>query len=174
MENVEKARINKWSEMSLSMEKVMVAAETRRLSATYCHEFEADCDHEIYIGDQDLIEGIQQMVLACSTPDVEAITKRIIEENPDKVTQAKEKPSVAGWFVGQVMKATGGKANPNAVQKLVDDILNEEKEEMVTITKREYDDLMRDSLWLLALENAGVDNWQGIEYAQELFEGDDD
>ena len=43
----------------------------------------------------------------------------MIAANPDKVEQAKEKPKMAGWFVGQVMKATGGKANPQAVNQLV-------------------------------------------------------
>ena len=41
----------------------------------------------------------------------------------DKITtnveKAKVNPKLAGWFVGQVMKATGGKANPAAVNKLV-------------------------------------------------------
>jgi aspartyl-tRNA(Asn)/glutamyl-tRNA(Gln) amidotransferase subunit B len=40
-------------------------------------------------------------------------------KNPDQVTKAKENPKLAGWFVGQVMKATGGKANPKAVNELV-------------------------------------------------------
>ena len=44
---------------------------------------------------------------------------KIIAANPEKVAQAKEKPSLAGWFVGQVMKATGGKANPKAVNQIV-------------------------------------------------------
>jgi aspartyl-tRNA(Asn)/glutamyl-tRNA(Gln) amidotransferase subunit B len=35
------------------------------------------------------------------------------------VTKALENPKLAGWFVGQVMKATGGKANPKAVNELV-------------------------------------------------------
>jgi aspartyl-tRNA(Asn)/glutamyl-tRNA(Gln) amidotransferase subunit B len=43
----------------------------------------------------------------------------IIAANPDKVEQAKAKPTLAGWFVGQVMKATGGKANPQAVNDLI-------------------------------------------------------
>ena len=43
----------------------------------------------------------------------------VIAANPDKVVQALEKPALAGWFVGQVMKATGGKANPQAVSDLV-------------------------------------------------------
>ncbi|MEJ6813694.1 MAG: hypothetical protein QNK87_05555, partial [Octadecabacter sp.] len=36
-----------------------------------------------------------------------------------QVAKAKENPKLAGWFVGQVMKATGGKANPAAVNKLI-------------------------------------------------------
>ena len=42
-----------------------------------------------------------------------------IAANPDKVEQARAKPTLAGWFVGQVMKASQGKANPQAVQALV-------------------------------------------------------
>ncbi len=40
--------------------------------------------------------------------------------------------------------------------------------ESVTISKREYDRLVKDSEWLALLEAAGVDNWQGIDYAYEL------
>ena len=43
----------------------------------------------------------------------------MIAANPDKAEQARAKPTMAGWFVGQVMKATGGKANPQAVNELV-------------------------------------------------------
>ena len=43
----------------------------------------------------------------------------IVAANPDKVAQAKAKPQLAGWFVGQVMKASGGKANPQAVNDLL-------------------------------------------------------
>jgi aspartyl-tRNA(Asn)/glutamyl-tRNA(Gln) amidotransferase subunit B len=43
----------------------------------------------------------------------------IVAANPEKAAQAKEKPNLAGWFVGQVMKATGGKANPQAVNAAV-------------------------------------------------------
>jgi aspartyl-tRNA(Asn)/glutamyl-tRNA(Gln) amidotransferase subunit B len=39
--------------------------------------------------------------------------------NPDKVAQAKAKPAMIGWFVGQVMKSSGGKANPQAVNDLL-------------------------------------------------------
>jgi len=43
----------------------------------------------------------------------------IVAKYPDKVAQAKSKPAVVGWFVGQVMKASGGKANPGAVNDLL-------------------------------------------------------
>ncbi len=50
---------------------------------------------------------------------IETAVDEIIAANPEKVAQAQAKPSMAGWFVGQVMKATGGKANPQAVNELV-------------------------------------------------------
>ncbi len=50
---------------------------------------------------------------------IEAAVDKVIAANPQKVEQAKAKPSLAGWFVGQVMKETGGKANPQAVSDLV-------------------------------------------------------
>jgi aspartyl-tRNA(Asn)/glutamyl-tRNA(Gln) amidotransferase subunit B len=50
---------------------------------------------------------------------IEAAVDAVVAANPEKVEQAKAKPSLAGWFVGQVMKATGGKANPQAVNALV-------------------------------------------------------
>lgn len=47
--------------------------------------------------------------------------------------------------------------------------LEAENTKTVTITQKEYDDLLEDSLWLTALECAGVDNWDGWEEAQELY-----
>jgi aspartyl-tRNA(Asn)/glutamyl-tRNA(Gln) amidotransferase subunit B len=51
--------------------------------------------------------------------DIEAAVDVVIAENPAQVEKAKANPKLAGWFVGQVMKATGGKANPAAVNELV-------------------------------------------------------
>jgi aspartyl-tRNA(Asn)/glutamyl-tRNA(Gln) amidotransferase subunit B len=54
--------------------------------------------------------------------DVSAIEKlvdEIVAANPDKVEQVKTKPAALGWFVGQVMKASSGKANPQAVNELL-------------------------------------------------------
>jgi aspartyl-tRNA(Asn)/glutamyl-tRNA(Gln) amidotransferase subunit B len=50
---------------------------------------------------------------------IEKVVDDIIAANPDKVTQAKAKPQALGWFVGQVMKSSGGKANPQAVNDLL-------------------------------------------------------
>ena len=60
--------------------------------------------------------GLKQVT---DTGAIEKAVDDVIAANPDKVEQAKAKPTLAGWFVGQVMKATGGKANPQAVQQLV-------------------------------------------------------
>ena len=60
--------------------------------------------------------GLKQVT---DTGAIEAAVDEVIAANPDKAEAAKAKPSMAGWFVGQVMKATGGKANPQAVQGLV-------------------------------------------------------
>jgi len=60
--------------------------------------------------------GLKQVT---DTGAIEKAVDEIIAANPDKVEQAKAKPTLAGWFVGQVMKATGGKANPQAVNDLV-------------------------------------------------------
>ncbi|MCI4679485.1 Asp-tRNA(Asn)/Glu-tRNA(Gln) amidotransferase subunit GatB [Rhodoblastus acidophilus] len=60
--------------------------------------------------------GMKQVT---DTGAIEAAVDEIIAKNPDKVEQAKAKPTMLGWFVGQVMKATGGKANPQAVNDLL-------------------------------------------------------
>ncbi|CUJ20676.1 Asp-tRNA(Asn)/Glu-tRNA(Gln) amidotransferase subunit GatB [Cognatishimia activa] len=61
-------------------------------------------------------EGMKQVT---DTGAIEAALDEIIAANPAQVEKAKENPKLAGWFVGQVMKATGGKANPKAVNQLV-------------------------------------------------------
>jgi aspartyl-tRNA(Asn)/glutamyl-tRNA(Gln) amidotransferase subunit B len=50
---------------------------------------------------------------------IEKVVDDIIAKNPDKVEQARAKPTMIGWFVGQVMKSSGGKANPQAVNDLL-------------------------------------------------------
>jgi aspartyl-tRNA(Asn)/glutamyl-tRNA(Gln) amidotransferase subunit B len=50
---------------------------------------------------------------------LEKLVDDIVAKNPDKVGDAKANPKAIGWFVGQVMKASGGKANPQAVNDLL-------------------------------------------------------
>ena len=60
--------------------------------------------------------GMKQVT---DTGAIEAAVDAIIAANPDQVEKAKANPKLAGWFVGQVIKASGGKANPAAVNDLV-------------------------------------------------------
>ena len=53
------------------------------------------------------------------TSVLEAQVDAVIEANPDKWEQAKSKPQLLGWFIAQVMKATGNKANPRMVNELL-------------------------------------------------------
>ena len=50
---------------------------------------------------------------------IEKVVDDIIAANPDKVAQVKAKPTMLGWFVGQAMKASGGKANPQALNDIL-------------------------------------------------------
>jgi aspartyl-tRNA(Asn)/glutamyl-tRNA(Gln) amidotransferase subunit B len=70
-------------------------------------------------GDPARIVEVRGMRQVTDTGAIEAEVAKVIAANPEKAGQAKAKPSLAGWFVGQVMKATGGKANPQAVQQIV-------------------------------------------------------
>ncbi len=63
---------------------------------------------------QQIVEarGMKQVT---DTSAIDAAIEAVIAANPDKVEEVKAKPKLSAWFVGQVMKATGGKANPAAV-----------------------------------------------------------
>jgi len=50
---------------------------------------------------------------------IEKVVDEVIAKNPDKVADAKSNPKAVGWFVGQAMKMSGGKANPQAVNDLI-------------------------------------------------------
>ena len=43
------------------------------------------------------------------------------------------------------------------------------EQKMVTITEERYNDLLESELWELALDRAGVDNWEGYDYAREYY-----
>jgi len=59
------------------------------------------------------------LVQITDTGAIEAAVDKLIAANPDKAEAVKEKPQAIGWFVGQVMKETGGKANPAAVNDIL-------------------------------------------------------
>ncbi|HJQ58658.1 MAG TPA: Asp-tRNA(Asn)/Glu-tRNA(Gln) amidotransferase subunit GatB, partial [Vineibacter sp.] len=66
--------------------------------------------------------GLKQVT---DTGAIEAAVKAVVDANPDKVAAYKAKPTLFGWFVGQVMKSTSGKANPKAVNDLLKKALDQ-------------------------------------------------
>jgi aspartyl-tRNA(Asn)/glutamyl-tRNA(Gln) amidotransferase subunit B len=70
-------------------------------------------------GDPATIVEARGMKQVTDTGAIEQAVDEIIAANPAQVEKAKQNPKLAGWFVGQVMKATGGKANPAAVNDIV-------------------------------------------------------
>jgi len=70
-------------------------------------------------GDPRAVVEARGMKQVTDTGAIEAAVDAIIAANPDKVAQAIAKPTMLGWFVGQVMKQTGGKAAPQAVNDLL-------------------------------------------------------
>ncbi len=65
-------------------------------------------------------KGLKQIT---DTDEIEGIIDQIIADNPAQVEKVKVNEKLLGWFVGQTMKATGGKANPGVVNKLLKDKL---------------------------------------------------
>mgnify|MGYP006205723019 CR=1 FL=1 len=61
-------------------------------------------------------QGLKQVT---DTGAIEAAIDAIIAANPGQVAAVTDKPQAIGWFVGQVMRETGGKANPAAVNQLL-------------------------------------------------------
>lgn len=80
--------------------------------------FELMLDEEKGRDPKQIVEdrGLKQVT---DTAALEAAADKIIAANPAQVEKVKEKPKALGWFVGQVMKETGGKANPQAVNAIL-------------------------------------------------------
>ncbi|MGB3146342.1 MAG: Asp-tRNA(Asn)/Glu-tRNA(Gln) amidotransferase subunit GatB [Paracoccaceae bacterium] len=70
-------------------------------------------------GDPAEVAAKHGMKQVTDTGAIEAAVDAIIAANPDQVEKAKANAKLAGWFVGQVLKSTGGKANPAAVNQIV-------------------------------------------------------
>ena len=59
------------------------------------------------------------LVQVKDTGEIEAAVDRVIAANPDEAQRARKKPNLAGWFVGQVMRETRGRADPKQASALV-------------------------------------------------------
>jgi len=70
-------------------------------------------------GDPRALVEARGLVQVSDPAAIAAMVDEIIAANPEKVAQAKTKPTMVGWFIGQVMKASGGKANPGTVNELI-------------------------------------------------------
>ena len=70
-------------------------------------------------GDPRAIVAARGMTQVTDLSAIEPLVDDLIAQNAEKAEQAKTKPALIGWFVGQVMKATGGKANPKALNELL-------------------------------------------------------
>ena len=70
-------------------------------------------------GDPAQIVEDRGMKQVTDTAAIEKAVEDVIAANPAQVEKARQNPKLAGWFVGQVMKATGGKANPAVVNQIV-------------------------------------------------------
>ncbi len=70
-------------------------------------------------GEPRALVAARSLTQVTDTSAIENLVGDVIANNPDKVSQAKTKPAMIGWFVGQVMKASGGKANPQTVNELL-------------------------------------------------------
>ncbi len=75
-------------------------------------------------GDPAQVVEAKGMKQVSDTGAIEKIVDEIIAGNPGQVEAIKTKPGLLGWFVGQVMKQTGGKANPQAVNEILKAKLN--------------------------------------------------
>jgi hypothetical protein len=81
--------------------------------------------------------------------------EQYIEDNPDHLVRL-----VFGDF--EII-------NESETADVVEEFEDEINEDTVTITKKEYEQLLEDSKWLSCLESAGVDNWAGYDYAVDLM-----
>jgi aspartyl-tRNA(Asn)/glutamyl-tRNA(Gln) amidotransferase subunit B len=67
----------------------------------------------------------EEMKHACQPVDLEPLIAALMIAEPDKLAQAKKKPVMLGWFVGQIMKQTHGKANPNVALEILEQKIGE-------------------------------------------------
>jgi aspartyl-tRNA(Asn)/glutamyl-tRNA(Gln) amidotransferase subunit B len=77
-------------------------------------------------GDPDLIVEEKGMKQISDMALIKDVCEKIIQMNPDKKELAQKKPNLIGWFVGQVLKETQGKANPQIVHEIIEKLISHE------------------------------------------------
>ena len=118
--------------------------------------------------------GLKQVT---DTDEIEEIVKGIIAANPDKFNQINVKPALLGWFVGQVMKATGGKANPKAVNETLKGKLDFSAEIVPTADSSIFDGAAVAEFrakWRRKSGNVDIDSWDDarlLETAELTVDG---
>ena len=89
-------------------------------SSTSCQSFGAWLSSRPFTGENPAsIVDANNMKQVNDLSEIESVIDKIIENNPDQVNALSEKPNLIGWFVGQVMKETQGKANPKTVNEIL-------------------------------------------------------
>jgi aspartyl-tRNA(Asn)/glutamyl-tRNA(Gln) amidotransferase subunit B len=80
-----------------------------------------DVFERMWLGEGSALEIVEKQGLrqVSDTGALEAIIDALIAANPGQAAQVKEKPQAIGWFVGQVMKETAGKANPGVINQML-------------------------------------------------------
>ncbi|GBD42365.1 Aspartyl/glutamyl-tRNA(Asn/Gln) amidotransferase subunit B [bacterium HR39] len=75
--------------------------------------------------DPDVIVEERGLVQVTDAAALEPVVEEVIPANPKQIENYRKNPKVIGWFVGQVMRATGGRANPQLVKELLEKKLDE-------------------------------------------------
>ena len=75
-------------------------------------------------GDAIQIVNERNMKQVTDTEAIQAAVDTVIDSNPEQLSNVTKNPKLVGWFVGQVMKITQGKANPKVVNELIKKKLN--------------------------------------------------
>ena len=113
------------------------------LIAEVCRNIKEPNEDEVFAGIKKFLKNIDKSIEICNTPNLQyernvvshyLSFQRLVEVNDlpgDLITISKESPDKhlneknIGWFVGQIMKLNGGKANPTAVRSFLEDIVAE-------------------------------------------------
>jgi aspartyl-tRNA(Asn)/glutamyl-tRNA(Gln) amidotransferase subunit B len=111
--------------------------------------------------------GLKQMT---DVDEIDKIVEEIIATSPEKFSQLNVKPALLGWFVGQVMKATSGKANPQAVNETIKARLDFSAELVPSADVAIFDASAIAEFrarWRKKSGNAEIDEWVDVKLLEE-------